>query len=200
MRSNQCFLALLLCLGLAGGAVAQDADVDLTQFSRDLQGADIRDLILTVQDMQSAVSDMSGDVQDMVDGSGGNIAMRETDDSIVLSVTSDVLFAFDSADLTDPARDTLAQIATMLVGNPGGTVQVVGHTDSKGSDDYNQRLSEQRAEAVAGFLANSDVARSRLDPVGRGEAEPVAPNEIDGADNPDGRAQNRRVEFVLPKE
>ncbi|AUH33635.1 OmpA family protein [Paracoccus tegillarcae] len=200
MRSNQCFLALLLCLGLAGGAVAQDADVDLTQFSRDLQGADIRDLILTVQDMQSAVSDMSGDVQDMVDGSGGNIAMRETDDSIVLSVTSDVLFAFDSADLTDPARDTLAQIATMLVGNPGGTVQVVGHTDSKGSDDYNQRLSEQRAEAVAGFLANSDVAQSRLDPVGRGEAEPVAPNEIDGADNPDGRAQNRRVEFVLPKE
>lgn len=171
---------------------------DLVQDIRDLVH-DIRDLSAAVLDTGGATTGLSSDVEAMVADSGGNIAMRETEDSIVLSVASDVLFGFDSAALTDPARETLAQIATMLVANDGGQVQVVGHTDAKGSDDYNQRLSEERAASVVAFLTERDVPADRLEPVGRGESEPVAENEIDGADNPEGRAQNRRVEFVLQK-
>ena len=71
-----------------------------------------------------------------------------------------------------------------------------GHTDSWGSDAYNDRLSHQRAEAVRDFLEQRyPNLRGRVRAVGRGEREPVAPNEIDGRDNPAGRAQNRRVEI-----
>lgn len=188
--------AALITVALAAPVAAQE---DLSSYIVDLDGHDIRDLTLTIRDMAAQTSGMSGTVRDMVAGSGGDIAMRETDDSIVLSVTSDVLFGFDSADLTAPARETLARIATVLAENDGGPVQVVGHTDARGPDAYNQRLSEERAAAVVTFLTASDVPSARLEAGGRGESEPVAPNEVDGADNPDGRAQNRRVEFVLPK-
>lgn len=188
--------AALITVALGVPVAAQE---DLSGYIVDLDGHDIRDLTLTIRDMAAQTSGMSGTVRDMVAGSGGDIAMRETDDSIVLSVTSDVLFGFDSAELTAPARETLARIATVLADNDGGLVQVVGHTDATGSDAYNQRLSEERAAAVVTFLTASDVPSARLEAGGRGESEPVAPNEVDGADNPDGRAQNRRVEFVLPK-
>ncbi|MFD1796021.1 OmpA family protein [Paracoccus aurantiacus] len=168
------------------------------RYTRDLK-SEIRDLSGEVLDTEGAATDMSGDVQDMVDSSGGNIAMRETEDSIILSVASDVLFDFDSAALTGAARQTLGQIAAMLTSNDGGTVQVVGHTDAKGSDEYNQQLSEERAASVVAFLTENDVPQDRLEAAGRGETEPVAENEIHGADNPEGRAQNRRVEFVLPR-
>lgn len=173
----------------------EQADPALT---RDLR-VEIRDLSLDVRGSSGDVQDMSGQIRDMVEDSGGLIAMRETPDSIVLAVASDVLFDFDSSELTDQARDALIGIATMIPQAGDGPVQVIGHTDSKGSDDYNQRLSEQRARAVVVFLTDQDVPAERLKPLGRGESEPVADNQIDGADNPDGRAKNRRVEFVLPK-
>lgn len=175
------------CLALPGSAQSED----LSRY--------IRDLTLTVRDMDSAARGTADNVRDMVADSGGDITMRETDDSIVLSVTSDVLFDFDSAALTPAAQDTLSRIAGVIAGMAGDAVQVVGHTDAKGPDAYNQRLSEQRANAVLSFLTQNDVPADRLAASGRGEAEPVAPNEINGADNPEGRAQNRRVEFVLPK-
>lgn len=188
---------------MAVPAAAQDDGTDLSGYIRGFREADIRDLTSIVHDMSSQVNDLSGSVRDMVADSGGDIAMRETDGSIVLSVTSDVLFAFDSAELTAPARETLARIAAVLTEGEGGAsqgaVQVVGHTDSKGPEDYNQRLSEDRAASVVAFLTESGVPSDRLRAAGRGESEPVAPNQIDGADDPEGRAQNRRVEFVLPR-
>lgn len=200
MRYSYPIRAITLIAGcLPVLAIAQTADPDVSGYIRQLEAADIRDLEMTVRDMGAQTSGMSGAVRDMVEGSGGDIAMRETEDSIVLSVTSDVLFEFDSAALTPPARQTLAQIALVLVQGDDRAVQVVGHTDSKGSDDYNQRLSQERAASVVAFLTESDVPPDRLQAVGRGESEPVAENEVNGADNPEGRAQNRRVEFVLPK-
>ena len=76
----------------------------------------------------------------------------------------------------------------------------MGHTDSKGSSDYNQRLSEDRAAAVARFLTDDGVPKDRLKSEGRGETEPVAANEVDGRDNEQGRVRNRRVEFILPRD
>lgn len=203
--------ACLSAVCMAVPAAAQDDGGDLSGYIRELREADIRDLTSTVHDMASPTSDLSGSVRDMVASSGGDIAMRETEDSIVLSVTSDVLFAFDSAELTAPARATLARIAAVLTGGDGGagegavqdtgqgTVQVVGHTDLKGPEDYNQRLSEERAASVVAFLTESGVPAARLRAAGRGETDPVAPNQTAGTDDPEGRAKNRRVEFVLPR-
>ena len=75
-------------------------------------------------------------------------------------------------------------------------VRVEGHTDSKGSDAYNQRLSQRRAEAVVKYLIGKGIDPSRLEAVGFGEGRPIAPNQNpDGSDNPTGRAKNRRTEF-----
>ena len=75
-------------------------------------------------------------------------------------------------------------------------VRVEGHTDSKGSDAYNQRLSQRRAEAVVKYLSGKGIDRSRLESTGLGEGRPIAPNQNpDGSDNPIGRAKNRRTEF-----
>jgi outer membrane protein OmpA-like peptidoglycan-associated protein len=159
---------------------------------------EIRDLVSASGSTDGKARGLSGAAQEIVEKSG-NITMRETDDSIVLSVTSDILFDFDSANLTGKAKATLTDIAVILESMPDSAVRVVGHTDSKGSDSYNDKLSKKRADAVIKFLVSNSFPSARLKPEGRGESEPVAPNEIKGKDNPDGRAQNRRVEFVLPK-
>lgn len=79
------------------------------------------------------------------------------------------------------------------------TIRIVGHTDSKGSDEYNQKLSERRANAVRDYFISQGIDGNRLIAEGKGEAEPVAPNTVDGKDNPDGRAENRRIELLIPQ-
>ncbi|QHT56821.1 OmpA family protein [Cellulomonas sp. H30R-01] len=106
-----------------------------------------------------------------------------------------VLFDFGSHELRADARPTLDAVATVLADVPAAGVE--GHTDSVSSDDFNQALSERRADAVAAALAERGVTGS-LDTVGYGESRPVAPDEVDGADNPAGRQLNRRVEIVVP--
>jgi outer membrane protein OmpA-like peptidoglycan-associated protein len=187
-----CFAAL--CLPFSAAAEGTDD----TPYVRDLV-PEIRELVAVGDDMEGRASGLSGAARQVAEESG-NITVRETDESVVLSVTSDVLFGFDSAELSDKAKSTLADIIKVLDSAPQSAVRVVGHTDSKGSDSYNRDLSEARADSVVDFLVGNGVEPSRLRPEGRGESEPVAPNEIDSQDNPDGRAQNRRVEFVLPKE
>lgn len=167
--------------------------------------AHILDLVPTILDLSATVQDMAGDARPISSkaqqtlGRSGEIAIREAGDQVILSVASDVLFEFDSAALSPAAQRSLRDLAEVFSRAPEGQVLVVGHTDSKGTDDYNLALSKQRAEAVAGFLRDLGLADSRLRIEGRGEAEPVAGNEIDGRDNPEGRALNRRVEFVVPR-
>lgn len=187
----------LAALCLPSMAIAQNTSTDNSAYIRDLV-PEIRDLVSASGSTDGKARGLSGAAQEIVEKSG-NITMRETDDSIVLSVTSDILFDFDSAKLTGKAKATLTDIAKILDSMPDSTVRVVGHTDSKGADSYNDKLSKSRADAVAKFLVGNGVQAARLKPEGHGESEPVAPNEIQGKDNPDGRAQNRRVEFVLPK-
>lgn len=110
----------------------------------------------------------------------------------VISLASDVLFEFGEASITDQAE---ARIRELVADAPdGATVLVHGHTDSVGEDDFNQRLSEDRAGTVADVIeaARPDLV---LEVEGFGETDPVEPNEVDGEDNPEGRALNRRVEI-----
>jgi outer membrane protein OmpA-like peptidoglycan-associated protein len=101
------------------------------------------------------------------------------------------LFEFDSSALTAGAKDTLQQAVTMLKANPTANVEIQGHTDSKGSDQYNQALSERRANSVKAFLVSQGIAAGRITTIGFGEARPAATN-----DTAAGRAINRRVVII----
>jgi OOP family OmpA-OmpF porin len=103
-----------------------------------------------------------------------------------------VNFDFDKANIRPDAAPILKEAATILKDNATLKVSVEGHTDAKGSDDYNLKLSMRRAAAVKAFLVKEGVAEGRLSTRGLGESQPVASNETD-----DGRAQNRRVELKV---
>ncbi|MCR6687302.1 OmpA family protein [Pseudoxanthomonas sp.] len=108
-----------------------------------------------------------------------------------------VNFDFDKSTLRPDAVAILAEATEILKRYPDLRVEVAGHTDSKGTDAYNQSLSERRATAVYDYLTSNGVAASRLvGPTGYGESRPIAPNaNPDGSDNPEGRAKNRRTEL-----
>jgi outer membrane protein OmpA-like peptidoglycan-associated protein len=108
-----------------------------------------------------------------------------------------VNFDYDKANIRSDARPILDEAAQALKDNPDVNVTIEGHTDSIGSDSYNQALSERRAQAVKAYLVSQGVAASRLSTEGKGESEPIADNTRNGRDNPDGRAMNRRAELKV---
>lgn len=113
-------------------------------------------------------------------------------DETIVTLNTDVLFAFASAEVPPAAA---ARIAELLSPIPqGADVAVDGHTDSIGDPDSNLDLSQRRAQAVAAVIRESREDL-QLRVTGHGETDPVEPNEIGGEDNPEGRAQNRRVEI-----
>lgn len=115
----------------------------------------------------------------------------------VLTFEDGVLFDFDKDAVRPDAQDTLDTVAQVLEAAQIPEAEISGHTDSKGGDDYNQDLSERRARSVMTALQDGGVT-STLTAVGFGETQPVAPNEVDGQDNPAGRQLNRRVEIFIP--
>lgn len=119
---------------------------------------------------------------------------RLRDDTLKLTVDSEVSFDFNKADIKPAFRPSLDKLARLLLKYDRTVVHVVGHTDSVGSDAYNQGLSERRAQSVGDYLASYGVPRHRLRTEGRGEREPRATNATEA-----GRQLNRRVEiFVKP--
>jgi outer membrane protein OmpA-like peptidoglycan-associated protein len=113
-------------------------------------------------------------------------------EGIQVTFDSGLLFDFDSDRVRPDAQTNLRNLAASLDKYPGSELLVVGHTDSVGTDAYNLRLSERRADAAATFLATQGVSRARISARGLGETEPVAPNETDA-----GRTRNRRVEVAI---
>ncbi len=119
---------------------------------------------------------------------------RLRDDTLKLSIDSEVSFDFDSARIKHGFARSLDKLADVLLKYDRTVVHVVGHTDSVGSEEYNLDLSRRRAEAVADYLASRGVPRDRLRTEGRGESEPRASNATEA-----GRQLNRRVEvYVKP--
>jgi len=105
---------------------------------------------------------------------------------------SDVLFDTGSYTLKPGAREKLAKISGIVLAHPGLNLQIEGHTDSVGADEFNQQLSERRADSVRDFLAEQGVPASSITAKGFGKTQPVASN-----DTPEGRQRNRRVELVV---
>ncbi len=115
-------------------------------------------------------------------------------ETLKIDIASEVSFDFDSASLKPAFTPTLNKVADVLQRYPKTVIHVVGHTDSVGSESYNQRLSERRAQSVVDYLAAQGIDRNRLFAIGRGESDPRATNETEA-----GRQLNRRVElFVKP--
>ena len=153
----------------------------------------IGDLIYRVGDLTYRVDDMGGKVQ--------SLDVRETTTEVRIDLSADVLFAFDKADLLPEARQSLLQAAAIIRDKAKGTVRIDGYTDAKGSDAYNQRLSERRAAAVESwFKVTGHLKDLSFAAKGFGAKNPVAPNtKPDGSDDPDGRQKNRRVEITITK-
>jgi outer membrane protein OmpA-like peptidoglycan-associated protein len=113
---------------------------------------------------------------------------------ITLNDAGKVLFDFDKSDLTQDARSQLDGLMSKLSHANVASIRVVGHTDSVGTDAYNQGLSERRASSVVEYLLTQGLSPDKLTSEGKGESEPVADNETD-----EGRAQNRRVELHIQR-
>ena len=116
----------------------------------------------------------------------------------VITLEDGILFDFGKSDIRPDAAQTLSTLATVLNNAKVPTAHIYGHTDSVSDEAFNQKLSEDRANAVKNDLSKNGVSAT-LDATGYGETKPVAPNENpDGSDNPAGRALNRRVEIYIP--
>jgi len=135
-----------------------------------------------------------------VDIRGANVVVvEETPRATRLTVRNDVLFDFDRAELRPEAAEALQRVAEIIRQRSPRAVRIVGHTDSVGGEGYNQALSERRAASVRRWLSEHAAGLPPVRAEGRGEAEPVAPNVLEGRDNPEGRQQNRRVEVLLER-
>ena len=159
------------------------------------------------QNQPGKILPVEGKVLDIVGVSLGiesalkDLGAKVVGQEIVIELSADVLFDFDKADLKPAAVDSLTKVAAVLKGMPGSPATIDGHTDGKGQADYNQKLSERRANSVKDWLAKQGgVPASQMTARGFGMTRPIAPNtKNDGSDDPEGRQKNRRVEIRVKK-
>lgn len=122
----------------------------------------------------------------------GDAEVRRVGEGIVIEFKDKILFGFDRSDLGTPAQQNLDKLVNVLKQYPDTNIEIIGHTDDKGSDTYNQDLSERRATSVATYIRSKGIASNRLVTKGMGETDPKVANDTDT-----NRAENRRVEFVI---
>lgn len=113
-------------------------------------------------------------------------------EGIVVEFSEKILFGFDRADLTNSATKNLEKLSTILQKYPDTDIEIQGHTDNVGTENYNEGLSEKRANSVTSYLRSKGVKSSRMKPMGYGETAPKYANTSEN-----GRTQNRRVEFLI---
>jgi outer membrane protein OmpA-like peptidoglycan-associated protein len=178
VRACMAFVALGLMVQTGSAAKDSEAPADLKM--------QVLDLVFKVEDIGGKVADLQ---------------LKETDTEIRIELAADVLFDFDKADIKSDARNALKQVGDVVKEKGKGAVRIEGHTDSKGSDAYNQKLSERRANSVRDSLVkNEGIKNVRFATTGLGAKKPAVPNtKPDGSDDPEGRQKNRRVEIVVGK-
>jgi outer membrane protein OmpA-like peptidoglycan-associated protein len=122
----------------------------------------------------------------------GDAEVKRVGEGIVIEFKDKVLFGFDQSDLNASARANLDKLTNVLKKYPDTNIEIIGHTDDKGSDSYNQGLSERRSNSVGAYLRNNGISSARISTRGMGESDPKVANDTDT-----NRAENRRVEFVI---
>lgn len=123
---------------------------------------------------------------------GTGAEVERQGDQLLVTMPSQITFATDSAQIQPQFYSALDNVAATFNKYPESYIDVIGHTDSRGSNEYNQALSERRASSVTSYITGRGVNQARLASFGQGETAPVATNET-----PDGRAANRRVELRI---
>lgn len=132
------------------------------------------------------VKDMQDDLPDA--------KVESVDEGIKVTFDSNILFELNSSYLTDAAHEKLQGLAGALAKHPYSNIRIGGHTDDTGTDEYNEWLSERRAESVKTYMQSLGIPAERMETKGYGESSPVA-----GNDTPEGQARNRRVEVIISK-
>jgi outer membrane protein OmpA-like peptidoglycan-associated protein len=167
--------------GLLGAGVAAVTDNNVAVGAA--MGAGAGALVGSALDKQEA--ELREDLDD-------EVVIKNTGDRLIVTLPQDILFASDSYTVQPGLTDDLGVVARSLQKYPDSIVQVIGHTDNTGAAEYNQTLSELRAEAVADKFLDAGVAFGRIQTIGRGESDPAASNLSEA-----GKALNRRVELVI---
>ncbi|MGM0700165.1 MAG: OmpA family protein [Actinomycetota bacterium] len=172
-------------LAFADSVTSQDIANRDAPTPEDFTDPDQSQIDKSIVELEPGIYDLDKGIEDVetTKASGGDT---------VVTLDTDILFDFDSAELSDTAKKKIKDLVEDLPSD--SEITVGGHTDSKGEDDYNKKLSEDRAKAVAEVLTseNSDL---EVTAKGFGESEPVESDEKNGKDDPEGRAKNRRVEI-----
>ncbi len=168
----------------------QQLDQRTQQLTRQEQELAVREQQL--QDAIAAREEAEQRARQAMEAVARTASVREENGVTIVTLSGEVLFEYDQADLRPMARQRLRSVANALKAQPGTTIVIEGHTDDHGSEQYNHDLSARRAEAVRRFLIEEGVAGSRIRAEGLGESQPVATNAT-----PEGRANNRRVEIVI---
>lgn len=173
-------------VGVVAGLITGDDAVDRRQ--RALIGAGLG--ALTGAAVGNYMDRQEAQLRRRLDGTG--VSVHREGDNITLLMPGNVTFRTASAALNQDFFDVLNSVGVVLEEYEQTVIEVAGHTDSRGSDSYNQQLSEERASTVAQYLRAQGVMTERIITVGQGERNPVASNDTD-----EGRQQNRRVELTL---
>jgi outer membrane protein OmpA-like peptidoglycan-associated protein len=161
------------------------AQADAARRDAEAQAAQARQLATQAEQEKAQLRDQLRQQLNVI------LETRETARGLIVNL-SDVLFDTARADLKPGAREKLARVSGILVSHPGLRIEIEGHTDSVGTDQYNQQLSERRAESVRSYLVGQNITPGSVTSIGLGEARPAATN-----DTAAGRQQNRRVELIV---
>ncbi len=198
-------LALIAAAALCSAAAAagyDDPDAPETERAarEALPNAKRIDVEAKVIDVIGIQSQVAGRVQDL-EAALKDLRAKVTEQEIRIELPADVLFDFDKANIRPDADEALRKVATVLRGFAKAPVRIEGHTDGKGKEAYNQKLSERRAESVRDWLVKqAAIDAKRLTVKGWGMTKPIVPNtKPDGRDDPEGRQKNRRVEIIVKK-
>ncbi|MBA3563662.1 MAG: OmpA family protein [Gammaproteobacteria bacterium] len=173
-------------IGVVAGLITGDDAVDRRQ--RALIGGGLG--ALTGAAVGNYMDRQEAQLRQRLDGTG--VSVHREGDNITLLMPGNVTFRTDSAALNQGFFDVLNSVGLVLEEYEKTVIEVAGHTDSRGSDSYNQDLSEERASTVAEYLRSQGIMTQRIITVGQGEGSPVASNDTE-----QGRQQNRRVELTL---
>ena len=203
-RLGMVTMALVLALG---AKVATAETFQVGQYFAEARGLVSQSSVLHMQSSQitglnngleNSGSGLQADAKDLA------VALVDlkadvTETEIQVNLSADVLFDFDKSSIKPEADAALQKVALIIAEKRKGNVIITGHMDAKGSDSYNQKLSEQRAQSVRQwFVAKGNLSGDVILTLGMGEGDPVAPNaNSDGTDNPEGRKLNRRVGIVI---
>lgn len=209
MRSRALLIAILTCLVVPApaksetpGALSPNAAASAEAIAESV--SEISESVSTIVDSadnieqsDSGVTEASASQDEAIEG----LVVTESEKEITIDLSSDILFDFNKSSIRSDASRALAAAEKILSKHPNTAINLEGHTDSVGSDQYNRDLSMKRASSVREwFIENSDIPARRFKLFGLGESRPVSPNaNPDGSDNPDGRQKNRRVTIVVKK-